>query len=342
MKSALITGITGQDGSYLTELLLQKNYLVFGVIRRSSSFNTDRLNLFFNHKNLFLRYGDMVDINSLINIVNEIKEKNPETIEIYNLAAQSHVKVSFEIPNYTTSVDGLGTLNILETIRQCNIVNIAKFYQASTSELYGNVSTDYQHENTPFNPQSPYACAKLYSYWITKIYRDSYNIYACNGILFNHESERRGGTFVTKKITKTVADIHKGIKDILILGNLDASRDWGHAKDYVLAMWKMLQLEHPQDLVISSNETHTVREFVELSFKHIDIEIKWRGEGLNEEGYNTKNDKTLVKINTKYYRPLEVPFLRGDSSKARELLDWKPEISFIELVNVMMKHDLEN
>ena len=342
MKSALITGITGQDGSYLTELLLSKNYLVYGVIRRSSSFNTDRLNFLFNHKNLFLRYGDMVDINSLINIVNEIKEKKPETIEIYNLAAQSHVKVSFEIPNYTTSVDGLGTLNILETIRQCNITEIAKFYQASTSELYGNVSTDYQTEDTPFNPQSPYACAKLYSFWITKIYRESYNIFACNGILFNHESERRGGTFVTKKITKTVSDIHKGVKDVLILGNLEASRDWGHAKDYVVAMWKMLQLENPQDLVISSNETHTVREFVEISFKYIGIDLKWMGAGEDEIGYNPVNNKILVKVNPKYYRPLEVPFLRGDSKKARELLNWKPEISFNQLVNIMMEHDLQD
>ena len=338
MKCALILGITGQDGSYLSELLLEKNYKVFGIIRRSSSFNTGRINHIFDK--ITLRYGDLVDINSLINIINEIKKHNPEIIEIYNLAAQSHVKVSFEIPNYTTSVDGLGTLNILEAIKQCQIINLSKFYQASTSELYGNNSDLFQNEETLFKPQSPYACAKLYSYWITKIYRDSYNIFACNGILFNHESERRGGTFVTRKITKTISDIYHGKKDILILGNLNASRDWGHAKDYVEAMWKMLQLEKPEDFVISTGETHTVREFVEEAFKIINIKIKWVGEGLNEQGIDEDTNRILVKIDKKYYRPLEVPYLRGDCNKANKKLNWIPKIGFKELVKIMMNHDL--
>ena len=340
MKCALILGITGQDGSYLSELLINKNYTVFGIIRRSSSFNTGRINHIFDK--LTLRYGDVIDINTIINIINEIKKMNPDKLEIYNLAAQSHVKVSFEVPNYTTSVDGLGTLNILEAIRQCDVIKITKFYQASTSELYGNNKDLFQNENTLFQPQSPYACAKLYSYWITKIYRDSYNIFACNGILFNHESERRGGTFVTKKITQTISDIYNKKTEFLILGNLDSSRDWGHAKDYVFAMWLMLQTDNPDDFVISTGETHTVREFVEEAFKHIHINIIWKGSGLDEVGINKKNNQILVKIDKKYYRPLEVPYLRGDHNKATEKLNWTPKIEFKELVKIMMNHDLNN
>ena len=347
MKIALISGITGQDGSYLSELLLNKEYIVYGIVRRSSNFNTQRINHLYDNKNLKLRYGDLVDINSIINIINEIKLENPEIIEIYNLAAQSHVKVSFELPNYTTNIDGIGTLNILESIRQCNIVDYCKFYQAGTSELYGNINRDhpdnldYQDETTPFKPQSPYACAKLYSYWITKIYRESYNIFASNGILFNHESPRRGGTFVTKKITKEVANIFYKKKDYMILGNIDSFRDWGHSRDYVEAMWKMLQLDKPEDLVISTDETHSVREFIELSFKHINVNINWKGNGLDEVGYDENTNKVLVKIDSKYFRPLEVPFLKGKSTKARKMLNWKPNISFKELVTEMMEYELK-
>ena len=340
MKIGFITGITGQDGSYLAELLLEKNYKVFGMIRRSSSFNTQRIEHIYDNRNLYLRYGDLLDSNSIINILNEIKNLNPDIIEIYNLGAQSHVKVSFELPNYTSQVDSLGTLNILESVKQAGVTKIAKIYQAGTSELYGDVLEIPQTEKTPFNPQSPYAVAKLYSYWIIKNYRDAYGLFACNGILFNHESPRRGKTFVTRKITRAVANIYLGKQENLVLGNLDSKRDWGHAKDYVYAMWLMLQRDKPKDYVISTNESYSVREFVELVFKKINIIIKWKNEGLDEIGIDEKNNKILVKIDKKYYRPLEVNKLLGDSSLARNELGWKPKYTFEQLIDEMLLEDL--
>ena len=339
MKRALITGITGQDGSYLTEFLLEKGYEVHGIVRRASNFNTQRIdhlieNPKIGYKRLHLHYGDLTDSSNLNRIIEKVK---PD--EIYNLAAQSHVKVSFDVPEYTADVDGLGTLRILDAIKDTGIKT--KFYQASTSELFGGIVPEKQNENTPFYPRSPYACAKLYAYWITVNYREAYNIFACNGILFNHEGERRHETFVTRKITSAVSKIYHGKQKILSLGNLDAMRDWGHSKDYVKAMWLMLQQDEPNDYVIATGETHSIREFVELAFKEINIEIVWQGEGIDEKGVNSKTGEILVDINPKFFRPSEVEFLLGNPSKAEKNLGWKREIGFKDLVKLMMKHDLE-
>ena len=344
MKKALITGITGQDGSYLAELLLDKGYEVYGMIRRSSSFNTGRIEHLYldeyikdmsKKPKLKLMYGDLTDSSNLNRILEKV---NPD--EIYNLGAQSHVQVSFEVPEYTAEVDGIGVLRFLDAIKETGIKT--KFYQASTSELYGKVQEIPQTEKTSFYPRSPYAVAKLYAYWIVKNYREAYNLFAVNGILFNHESPRRGETFVTKKITTAVTRIKLGLQDKLYLGNLDAKRDWGYAPEYVEAMWLMLQQDKPKDFIIATNETHTVREFVELAFKHIGIEIKWNGEGVNEKGIDVKTGKVLVEINPQYYRPTEVELLMGDYSKARKELGWEPKTKFKELVKLMVESDLKN
>lgn len=339
MKYAFITGINGQDGSYLAELLLEKNYIVHGLIRRCSQINTQRIDHIFD--NLSLHYGDVTDISGLMHILKNIKKEKPSILEIYNLAAMSHVKVSFEIPGFTADASGTSVLNILEAIRQTNMQDITRFYQASTSELYGQVQEIPQNENTKFYPRSPYGVAKLYGYWITVNYRESYNMYACNGILFNHESPRRGETFVTRKITKTLGKILKGQSDRLILGNIDAKRDWGYAKDYVEGMWKILQHPDPKDFVLSTNEYHTVREFVEKAFKLKGFNIKWKGTGLNEIGYDTNTGRELIFISEKYFRPAEVNELLGDSKKARELLNWEPSTSFDELVKYMVESDCQ-
>ena len=345
MKVALITGINGQDGSYLAEFLIEKGYEVHGIIRRSSSFNTKRIeHLYieeliedFNSKrNIFLHYGDMTDATNLIRIFQEIK---PD--EVYNLAAQSHVKVSFGLPEYTAETDGIGTLRILEAVRICGLEKKTKIYQASTSELYGKVQEIPQNESTPFYPRSPYGVAKLYAYWITKNYRESYGMFAVNGILFNHESERRGETFVSRKITLAASRISIGSQKVLYLGNLDAKRDWGHAKDYVKCMWLMLQHEKPEDFVIATGKQHTVREFCELAFKYVGNPIKWEGKGINEKGICINTGKTLIKIDSKYYRPSEVDSLLGDPTKAKDILGWNPqETSFEKLVQLMVKSDL--
>ena len=334
MKVGLITGVCGQDGSYLAELLLEKGYTVYGIIRRSSTINTKRIDHIFSQ--LELRYGDLSDTSSITKVLNEIKSKNPKIIEIYNLGAMSHVKVSFDVPEYTGDIDGIGVLRILDTILSLGLKNIVKFYQASSSELYGKVQEIPQTENTPFYPRSPYGVAKLYGYWITKNYRESYNLFACNGILFNHESSRRGETFVTKKITTALNNIIKGVQEYLILGNLDSKRDWGHAKDYVYGMWLMLQSDVPDDYVLSMNETHSVREFVEKAFALKGFDIKWRGTGIDEVGFDSKTERVLIKIDSKYFRPAEVDFLLGDSSKARYNLGWKPKISFDNLIAEMV------
>ena len=334
MKIALITGICGQDGSYLAELLLEKEYTVYGLIRRSSSINTNRIDHIYSL--LELRYGDLSDSSSISRILNEIKSKNPEIIEIYNLGAMSHVKVSFDVPEYTGDIDGLGVLRLLDLILSLGLKDIVKFYQASSSELYGKVQEIPQTETTPFYPRSPYGVAKLYGFWITKNYRESYGLFACNGILFNHESPRRGETFVTKKITNAVNNILNGKQDVLVLGNLDAKRDWGHAKDYVYGMWLMLQQDFPEDFVLSTNEMHSVREFVEKSFAVKGITIKWVGEYLDEVGCCSKSGRVLIKVSQKYFRPAEVDLLIGDSTKARTLLGWEPSISFDKLVEEMV------
>lgn len=341
MEISIITGINGQDGSYLAELLLEKNYIVWGLIRRSSDINTGRIDHLFEHKNLFLRYYDLTDSCNIVNILNEIKTTyhNIEVLEIYNLAAMSHVKVSFEMPEYTGNIDGLGVLRILEAIKNSGISDKIKFYQASTSELYGLVQEVPQKETTPFYPRSPYGVAKLYGYWITKNYRESYNLFCCNGILFNHESPRRGPTFVTRKITRGLNKILKGEGDKLILGNLDAKRDWGHAKDYVEGMWRILQSDNPDDYVLSTNEFHSVREFVEKSFALKGFNIKWKGEGINEIGYDENTDRELIFVSEKYFRPAEVEELLGDSTKARTELGWKPKYTFDDLVKEMVEHD---
>ena len=339
-KIALITGITGQDGSYLAELLLEKGYEVHGIIRRSSTFNTKRIDHLYQDPHeedirLFLHYGDITDSSNINRLIEKIK---PD--EIYNLAAQSHVGVSFDSPEYTAEATGVSTLRILDAIRETGIKT--KFYQASTSELFGGLpETAPQNEKTPFYPKSPYGVAKLYSYWITVNYRESYNMFACNGILFNHESPRRGETFVTRKITRAVAAIHLGKQEKLYLGNLDAKRDWGHAKDYVEGMWLMLQQEKPQDYVLAMNETHTVREFVELAFGELGYNIIWEGSGVNEKGIDKNTGKVLIEVDPRYFRPAEVEFLWGDSTKARKELNWKPNYSFIDLVKEMVSSDLE-
>ena len=345
IKVALITGITGQDGSYLSELLLEKQYIVWGIIRRASTFNTHRIEHLIKDMKLkekfILKYGDLTDSSCLLNILFQIKEKykNLERLEIYNLAAQSHVKVSFEMPEYTAQTDGLGTLRLLEAIRSSGYMDKIRFYQASTSEMYGKVQEVPQTESTPFYPRSPYGVAKLYAHWITKNYRESYNMFACSGILFNHESERRGETFVTRKITMTLADIIKGKKDKLVLGNLDAKRDWGHAKDYVEGMYLMLQQDKPDDYVLSTNEFHSVREFVEEAFKLKGYEIIWEGNGVNEIGYDKNTGKQLIFVSEKYFRPAEVEELLGDSTKAKNKLNWKPKITFEKLVEHMVYSD---
>ena len=341
VKVGLISGITGQDGSYLSELLLEKGYVVWGIIRRSSVFNTQRIDHLIKNKKIILKYGDLTDSSCLLNILFQIKETfhNLECLEVYNLGAQSHVKVSFEMPEYTAQTDSLGTLRLLEAIRSSGYMEKIKFYQASTSEMYGLVQEVPQNENTPFYPRSPYGVAKLYAHWITKNYRESYNMFACSGILFNHESERRGETFVTRKITRTLSDIISGKKDRLVLGNLDAKRDWGHAKDYVYGMMLMLQQKEPDDFVLATNEFHSVREFVEKAFKLKGFDIKWKGEGINEIGYDENTGRELIFVSEKYFRPAEVDELLGDSTKAKEKLNWVPKISFDELVNMMVESD---
>ena len=341
MNIALITGITGQDGSYLTELLLEKNYIVWGIIRRSSNINTMRIEHLRKNKNLILKYGDLTDSICLINILNQIKTEyvNLNKLEIYNLGAMSHVKVSFEVPEYSTDVNANGTLRILEAIKNSGYSNKIRFYQASTSELYGKAQEIPQTETTPFYPRSPYAVSKLYSYWIVKNYREAYNLFACNGILFNHESPRRGITFVTRKITIGLNKILNNEEDKLVMGNIDAKRDWGHAKDYVEGMWLILQQDKPDDFVLSTNETHSVREFIEKSFALKGFDIKWKGSGINEIGYDTKTNRELIFISKKYFRPTEVDLLLGDSTKARTKLNWKPKYSFDMLVNEMVNND---
>lgn len=330
MKTALITGITGQDGSYLAELLLEKGYMVHGIVRRASLINTARIDHIFDHKRVKLHYGDLTDS---ANIVHILQQCQPD--EIYNLAAQSHVKVSFEMPEYTGNVDGLGTLRILEAVRILGMEKKCRIYQASTSEMYGLVQETPQSETTPFYPRSPYGCAKVYSYWITKNYRESYGMYACTGILFNHESPRRGETFVTRKICRGLSRISVGEQKVLYLGNLDAKRDWGHAEDYVRAMWLMLQQDEPDDFVIATGEQYSVREFVEKVAPYFGITIEWHGEGDDEIGMDKHTKKTIIAVHPKYYRPAEVETLLGDATKAKEKLGWEPEISFDELIEDM-------
>jgi len=335
-KKAFITGITGQDGSYLAELLLDKGYEVHAILRRASVFTTQRIEHIFEHKNMFTYHGDLTDSSNLHRLLMKIK---PD--EIYNLGAQSHVAVSFEVPEYTADVVGLGAIRLLDAVR--DLGPDCKYYQASTSELFGGIpGTEPQNEKTPFYPKSPYGAAKLYAYWVTINYRESYDLFACNGILFNHESPRRGETFVTKKITQAVARIHQGRQKVLKLGNMDAKRDWGHAKDFVYAQWLMLQQDKPQDYVIATGETHTVREFVEVAFNEVDIDIKWQGEGVEEKGIDSKTGKVLVEVDEKYFRPAEVELLLGDPSKAEKELNWKRKVSFQELVSGMVKYDLKN
>ena len=341
-KIALITGVTGQDGALLSEFLLKKNYEVHGIKRRSSSFNTARIDHLYKDPketktNFFLHYGDLTDATNLIRLLKEI---NPT--EIYNLAAQSHVHVSFETPEYTANADALGTLRILEGIRILGLEKKIKFYQASTSELYGKVSDKLQNEETAFYPRSPYGVAKLYSYWITKNYREAYNIFASNGILFNHESSIRGETFVSRKIARAIAAIINKKQKYLYLGNLNAKRDWGHAKDFVEGMWMILQHKKPDDFVLATSKAYSVRDFVELAFSFVDISIEWSGTGVNEVGRNSKNGETLIKIDSKYFRPAEVDYLRGDYKKANKILGWKPKISFKELVKEMVEYELLN
>jgi len=337
-KKALITGITGQDGSYLAELLLEKGYEVHGMIRRSSSFNTGRIDHLYqdqhvNNVKLFLHYGDLSDSSSISRLIEKIK---PD--EIYNLAAQSHVKVSFDNPEYTADVTGLGTLRILDAIKDAKIKT--RFYQASTSELFGLVQETPQKETTPFYPRSPYGCAKMYSYWITVNYRESYKLFACNGILFNHESPRRGETFVTKKITRGLARILAGKDKFLYLGNLDSKRDWGYAKDYVEGMWRMLQQKKPGDYILATGETHSVREFIEEACAVAGIKLTWKGKKEKEVGYDSKTKKVIIKIDPKYYRPTEVDLLLGDPAKAKRELKWVPKTKFKELVKIMMEADM--
>ncbi|HFJ9404487.1 GDP-mannose 4,6-dehydratase [Bacillus cereus group sp. MYBK69-1] len=345
MKKALITGVTGQDGSYLAEFLLEKGYEVHGIIRRSSSYNLDRIESLVNEEieglnnqeNFHLHYGDITDTSNVIRLISEIR---PD--EIYNLGAQSHVKVSFDVPEYTADVDGVGTLRILEAVRILGLTETTRIYQASTSELYGKVQEVPQKETTPFYPRSPYGVAKIYGFWITKNYRESYNMFAVNGILFNHESERRGETFVTRKITLAAARIAQEKQETLYLGNLDSLRDWGYAKDYVECMWLILQHDKPEDFVIATGEMHTVREFTTLAFKHVGIELEWVGEGVEEKGIDKATGKVLVAVDPKFFRPAEVEQLLGDPTKAKTLLGWNPtKTSFEELVRIMVETDME-
>ncbi len=341
MKRALITGITGQDGAYLAELMLKKNYEVHGIKRRASQFNTDRIDHLYqgpheSERRFVLHYGDLTDSTNLIRIVQQVQ---PE--EIYNLAAQSHVQVSFETPEYTANADALGALRLLEAIRILGLEKKTKFYQASTSELYGLVQETPQTEKTPFYPRSPYAAAKLYAYWITVNYREAYGIFGCNGILFNHESPIRGETFVTRKITRGLARIKLGFQDCLYLGNLDGKRDWGHARDYVELMWLMLQQEQPKDYVIATGQQNSVRDFVNVAGKEVGLDIRWEGEGAEEKGYDRNSGKCIVAVDKRYYRPTEVDSLLGDASLAQKELGWKPKTSFEEMVAEMVAHDLK-
>jgi len=340
-RVALITGITGQDGAYLAELLLGKGYIVHGIKRRSSSFNTARVDhlyhdLHVSGANFQLHYGDMTDSTNLIRIIQTVR---PD--EIYNLAAQSHVQVSFETPEYTANADAIGTLRILEAIKILGLNEKTRFYQASTSELYGKVQETPQRESTPFYPRSPYGVAKLYAYWITVNYREAYGMHASNGILFNHESPIRGETFVTRKITRAVAAIHHGLQKTLYVGNLDARRDWGHARDYVEGMWRILQQAEPGDYVLATGETHSVREMLELAFTQVDRRIEWRGQGTDEVGLDSRSGEILVRVDPRYFRPTEVDLLQGDPSKARRVLGWRHKVTFPELVSEMLTSDLE-
>ncbi len=340
-KVALITGVTGQDGAYLSELLLDKGYEVHGIKRRSSLFNTDRVDHLYKDRhekdvNFFLHYGDLTDASNIIRLIQEIQ---PD--EIYNLGAQSHVQVSFETPEYTANVDGMGVLRILEAVRILGLEKKTRIYQASTSELYGLVQETPQSENTPFYPRSPYAVAKLYAFWIIKNYREAYNLFAVNGILFNHESPLRGETFLTRKVTRAVARIKLGLQERLFVGNLDAKRDWGHARDYVEGMWLMLQHDKPEDFVLATGKTYSVRFFIENAFSHVGINIKWRGEKENEEGYDEATGKVLIKVDTKYYRPTEVDLLIGDPTKAQQKLKWHHKYNIEELIKEMVDADLE-
>ena len=336
-RIAVITGITGQDGSYLAELLLEKNYKVIGLIRRSSNVNTARISEILNHPNLSLVQADMGDSTSIMNILAPLRDS--KRIEVYNLAAQSHVHSSFSQPEYTADINGTGVLRILEAIRQLGLVEKTRFYQASTSEMFGKVVETPQSETTPFYPRSPYGVAKLYGYWITKNYRESYGMFACNGILFNHESERRGEEFVTRKITKGIARVYSDPTFTLEIGNMDAKRDWGHAQEYVYGMWLMLQQDVPDDFVLATGDTHTVREFIEIAFKSIGHSITWSGEGLNEIGTD-ETGRVVLRMNEKFYRPAEVELLIGNPTKAKTFLGWSPKITFEELVNRMIKYDL--
>ena len=334
-KIAFITGVNGQDGAYLTEYLLEKGYEVHGITRRSSVFNTSRIDHLMGHPDFTTHHGDMSDSSNLNRLLQKIR---PD--EIYNLAAQSHVAVSFEVPEYTAEVTGIGTIRLLDAIRDLGLQT--RFYQASTSEMFGGLpETAPQNEKTPFHPKSPYGAAKLYAYWITVNYRESYGMYACNGILFNHESPRRGETFVTKKITKAVANIHKGKQDFLILGNLDAKRDWGYAKDFVECMWLMLQQDEPDDYVIATGETYTVRQFVELAFLYIGVNIEWQGNGVEEKGIDATTGETRVVVDSRYFRPAEVEVLLGDPAKAKQKLGWENKTSLNDLVKIMIEYDLE-
>jgi len=339
-KKAIITGVTGQDGAYLAELLLEKGYEVHGIKRRSSSFNTDRIDHLYqdpheSERKFILHYGDLSDSMSLVRIIQQIK---PD--EIYNLGAQSHVAVSFESPEYTADTVGLGALRILDAIRISGLEKKTRYYQASTSELYGEVQETPQRETTPFYPRSPYAAAKLYAYWITVNYREAYGMYACNGILFNHESPVRGETFVTRKITRALARIHLGLQDTLYLGNLNAKRDWGHAKDYVKMQWLMLQQEQPDDFCIATGKQYTVRQFVEFAADHLEIRIRWEGEGVNEKGYDSETNQLIIAIDKRYFRPTEVETLLGDPTKAKQKLGWEPKITLEQMVQEMMENDL--
>ena len=339
MKKALITGITGQDGSYLAELLLDKGYEVHGIIRRASSFNTDRIDHLYKDRHetgvkMFLHYGDLTDSSNLNRLIEKIHPS-----EIYNLGAQSHVQVSFEVPEYTAEVDGIGTLRLLDAIRETGVK--CRFYQASTSELYGMVQEVPQTETTPFYPRSPYAVAKQYGFWIVKNYREAYGLHASNGILFNHESPRRGETFVTRKITMAAARISRGLQECLYMGNINALRDWGYAPDYVLMMWMMLQQDKPDDYVVATNEMHTVREFIEKSFSHVGIQVVWEGEGVKEVGKNKATGEIVVRMDERYYRPAEVEQLLGNPAKAKRQLGWEPKVKFAELVKIMTDGDLK-
>ncbi len=334
-KVALITGITGQDGSYLADLLLSKGYEIHGIVRRSSNFNTQRINQHMENKNFKLHFGDLTDSSSLNNLVREL-----QPTEVYNLGAQSHVKVSFEVPEYTADVVGLGTLRLLEALK--NNAPRAKFYQASSSEMFGKVVEVPQRETTRFYPRSPYGVAKVFGYYITVNYRESYDLHCSNGILFNHESPRRGKTFVTRKITRGLVNVLLGREECLYLGNMDSQRDWGHAADYVEAMWLMLQQEKGDDYVVATGETHSVREFVELAAKKLDFDLEWKGKGLNEVGIDKKTGKEIIRIDERFFRPAEVDLLLGDASKAKNALDWQPKYSFLQLVNEMVESDLKN